>query len=127
MPSAIARAAGTIVGTLFVVACASSTTPAAITPSPTASSPAVNSPHPTPFPTPPATPSGTPATIAPGVWTSTGGMAVARSGHTATLLPDGRVLVVGGGGEETLLEGPARSATAELFDPGTATWFGAAT
>jgi len=49
-------------------------------------------------------------------------MAVARSGHTATRLPDGRVLVVGGGGEETVLEGLPRSPTAELFDPGTGTW-----
>jgi hypothetical protein len=43
---------------------------------------------------------------ASGTFTPTGSMAVARSSHTATLLNDGRVLVLGGG-----------YATAELFDP----------
>jgi hypothetical protein len=38
-------------------------------------------------------------------------MHVARTGHTATLLKDGRVLIVGGG-----------DATAELFDPATGTF-----
>jgi hypothetical protein len=41
----------------------------------------------------------------------TGSMHTARSGHTATLLIDGRVLIVGGA-----------DATAELFDPTTATF-----
>jgi uncharacterized delta-60 repeat protein len=49
-------------------------------------------------------------------------MAVARSGHTATLLPDGRVLVVGGGDEDTLLEGGPRSPTAELYVPRSGDW-----
>jgi hypothetical protein len=42
----------------------------------------------------------------PGAFTSTGSMHFARSGHTATLLIDGRVLVAGGGVAE-----------AELYDP----------
>ena len=38
-------------------------------------------------------------------------MNAARTGHTATLLPDGRVLVAGGGEDDAGL-------TAELYDPG---------
>ncbi len=57
-----------------------------------------------------------------GRWTATGNMNMGRGGHTATLLPDGRVLVVGGGAEDTRLEGPPRSATAELYDPGSGEW-----
>jgi hypothetical protein len=44
-------------------------------------------------------------------WVSTGSMAVARSGHTATLLPDGKVLVAGGA-----------TASAELYDPARGRW-----
>jgi WD40 repeat protein len=40
-------------------------------------------------------------------------MAVAREWHTATLLPDGKVLVAGGGMHEQ---------SAELYDPDTGTW-----
>ena len=43
-------------------------------------------------------------------------MATARSGHTATLLPNGQVLVAAGFG----LAGVVTSA--ELYDPRTATW-----
>ncbi len=46
-------------------------------------------------------------------FTPTGDMQAARSGHTATLLPDGQVLLVGG------WEPGRRTATAELFDPQT--------
>jgi WD40 repeat protein len=55
---------------------------------------------------------------APG-WSVTGEMTEARSGHTATLLPDGRVLVTGGRIGSN--EGPSAN-TAELYDPGSGTW-----
>jgi N-acetylneuraminic acid mutarotase len=54
---------------------------------------------------------------ATGTWTATGNMIDARTYHTATLLPDGRLLVAGGGG----LHGP-QLASAELYDPGTGSW-----
>src|SRR5438067_10396270 len=49
-----------------------------------------------------------------GTWTPTGSLATARYGHPATLLPNGKVLVAGGGdsfGHEF--------ASAELYDPAT--------
>jgi formylglycine-generating enzyme required for sulfatase activity len=46
-----------------------------------------------------------------GNWQSTGAMQSARSGHTATVLPNGKVLVTGGG-----------SSTSEIYDPTTGTW-----
>jgi DNA-binding winged helix-turn-helix (wHTH) protein len=48
---------------------------------------------------------------------ATGSMSVPRSYHTATLLRDGRVLVVGGYSTEK--PGPPETATAELYDPDT--------
>ncbi|MFE8599422.1 kelch repeat-containing protein [Archangium violaceum] len=50
-------------------------------------------------------------------WTSTGSMASHRHGHTAALLPDGKVLVVGGVGKDSYY-----LATAELYDPAEGTW-----
>lgn len=52
-----------------------------------------------------------------GLWTSTGSMTVARSGHIATLLADGKVLVVGG-----YLPNLAITRRAEIYDPSTGTW-----
>jgi hypothetical protein len=48
-----------------------------------------------------------------GTFSMTGNMIVARREHTATLLPDGRVLIAGGDG------GGSASGTAELYDPHT--------
>jgi N-acetylneuraminic acid mutarotase len=53
---------------------------------------------------------------ASGTWSATGSMAKPRVGHTATLLPDGKVLVVGGGDGSSVL------ATAEVYDPASGTW-----
>jgi len=52
-------------------------------------------------------------------WTETAGpMSVARRSHTATLLPNGKVLIVGGGnGVSTTTSQPIQSV--ELFDPAT--------
>lgn len=47
----------------------------------------------------------------PGTFAPTGSMTTPRSGHTATLLPNGKVLIAGGG-----------SATMELYDPSTGTF-----
>jgi len=49
-------------------------------------------------------------------WTSTGSMNTARDGHTATLLPNGQVLVAGGYGD-----GGATN-SAEVYDPVSGTW-----
>jgi hypothetical protein len=51
-------------------------------------------------------------------WTATGNLIAARYHHTATLLPDGRVLVAGG----QLLNPDNALASAELYDPASGTW-----
>ena len=55
---------------------------------------------------------------ASGTWTPTGSLATARYNHTATLLPNGKVLVAGG--EDTNAYDVL--ASAELYDPATGTW-----
>lgn len=52
---------------------------------------------------------------ATGTWSPTGSMTTFREYLAATLLPDGRVLVEGGYGNQEL-------ASAELYDPATGTW-----
>jgi uncharacterized repeat protein (TIGR02543 family) len=52
---------------------------------------------------------------ATGQFTATGSMSQGRIYHKATLLPDGKVLVVGGGYWDVI-------AIAELYDPATRTW-----
>ena len=54
------------------------------------------------------------ASASTGNWTATGAMATGRCGHTATLLPNGKVLVAG----NRIIGG----ASAELYDPTTGTW-----
>ena len=51
-----------------------------------------------------------------GTWSSTGHLNIPLWGHTATLLPDGKVLVVGGIGRSGYL------VSSELYDPSTGTW-----
>ena len=53
---------------------------------------------------------------ASGTWTATGSLATARYHHTATLLPNGKVLVAGG------FDGSGYLASAELYDPASGTW-----
>src|SRR5436190_1360581 len=48
-------------------------------------------------------------------WSITASLGTARGGHTATLLPSGKVLVAGGVSTSAL-------ATAELYDPATESW-----
>jgi N-acetylneuraminic acid mutarotase len=62
-----------------------------------------------------------------GTWTSIAAMAGTRFGHTATLLPNGKVLVVGGLDSFTLATGLTAANTAELYDPSADNWSSAGT
>lgn len=53
-----------------------------------------------------------------GTWTTTGSLHIGRVGHTATLLSDGEVLVVGG----NVIHSAGVTASAELYNPASATW-----
>ncbi len=55
-----------------------------------------------------------------GTWTTTGTLAVPRAGHSATLLPDGRVLVAGSTGPTGRADDSL--ASTEVFDPATGSW-----
>ena len=55
---------------------------------------------------------------ASGTWTGTGSLNTARYDHTATLLPNGKVLVAGGFN----VVGVVTFASAELYDPASGTW-----
>jgi hypothetical protein len=57
---------------------------------------------------------------ASGTWTSTGSLGNPRTGHTATLLMDGRVLVAGGS------ESNSNIISAEIYDPASGSWTEAA-
>jgi hypothetical protein len=58
-----------------------------------------------------------------GTWTPTSSMLQGRYRHTATLLPDGKVLVAGGNVNDSAhLGGACCLASAELYDPATGTW-----
>jgi N-acetylneuraminic acid mutarotase len=61
---------------------------------------------------------------ATGLWASTGSLKIGRSRATATLLPNGRVLLVGGSGFtfETVDCCPVLLASAEIYDPATGAW-----
>lgn len=56
---------------------------------------------------------------ATGTWTLTGSMSVARIWHTATLLPNGQVLVAGGVTPNSI---SLFDSSAELYDPATGKW-----
>jgi N-acetylneuraminic acid mutarotase len=61
---------------------------------------------------------------ATGTWTLTGSLHQARRAHTATLLPDGKVLVAGGLYEipNSILLSATPLSSAELYDPANGTW-----
>jgi N-acetylneuraminic acid mutarotase len=57
-----------------------------------------------------------------GTWTATGSLNAARSGQTATLLPNGKVLVAGGNDFANGVGGGSTLASAEIYDPATRSW-----
>src|SRR5207245_4264477 len=71
---------------------------------------------PTVTPTATPIPTSTPTPAASPSWTFTGNLNTGRQFHTTTLLPNGKVLVAGGNGNNGTLK------SAELYDPVTGTW-----
>ncbi|NLF02646.1 MAG: hypothetical protein GX601_16895, partial [Anaerolineales bacterium] len=59
---------------------------------------------------------------ATGTFTSTAGMSTGRADHTATLLPDGRVLVVGGRTKLPMTTATSYVTRCETYNPATSTW-----
>ena len=57
-----------------------------------------------------------------GTWSATGSLHTARYFHTATLLPNGQVLVAGGETNCSFLACDYSTDTAELYDPATGRW-----
>jgi hypothetical protein len=105
-----------IATTALATAACSSNAPASLTTPASTSPPTQAVPTPTLATTQILIPSVT-STI--GAWSHTGSMGSARAEHTATLLPNGKVLVAGGvadGNEAVAL------ASAELYDPSTGSW-----
>jgi N-acetylneuraminic acid mutarotase len=58
----------------------------------------------------------------PGVWSATGSLGTGRISHTATLLANGKVLVVGGSREVVGSRTYVTTGTADLYDPATGLW-----
>ncbi len=58
---------------------------------------------------------------ATGTFTATGRLATSRAGHSATKLPDGRVVVIGGYSTDPTGK-PSMAATAEIYDPASGTF-----
>jgi hypothetical protein len=59
---------------------------------------------------------------ATGMWTMTGSLNTARHNHTATLLPNGKVLVAGGLNSSIYAADSIYATYAELYDPVAGTW-----
>jgi hypothetical protein len=57
-----------------------------------------------------------------GTFTATGNITTARYAHTATLLPNGKVLIAGGASNVNVGSGNSALASAELLDPSTGTF-----
>lgn len=57
--------------------------------------------------------------LATGTYTPTGSMHISRCNHTASLLPDGRVLILGGETTDDLGTGNDQVGVSELYDPAT--------
>ena len=55
-------------------------------------------------------------------WTATGRMGTARDQHTATLLPNGKVLVAGGKSNSSRSSDHGFLSSAEVYDPATGSW-----